>query len=65
MNGGFGKVNSLLSSMKKKDDRMSATDLPSFDKTAVERLKEEINNTVRMKKGCEKKDSEYSSSSES
>lgn len=56
MNGGFGKVNSLLSSMKKKDDRMSATDLPSFDKTAVERLKEEINTTVRMKKGCEKKD---------
>ena len=25
MNGGFGKVNSLLSSMKKKDDRMKMT----------------------------------------
>lgn len=57
----FGKVNNLLTSMRKKDDRMNMTELPSFDKNAIEKLKDDINNVVRKKKGCEKNESESSS----
>lgn len=51
MNNKFGKVNNILTSMKKVDMKMSATQMPSYDKSILERLKDDINNTVRNKKG--------------
>ena len=35
MGSSLGKVSNLLTSMRKKDDRVNMTELPSFDKTAI------------------------------
>lgn len=55
MGNNFGKVNSLLTAIKKKDEKHNESELPSFDKSAVDRIKEEINNVIRNKKGISKR----------
>ena len=56
LGGNFGKVNSLLSAMKKKDNQVDESELPNFDRSSVDRLKDEINSVVRNKKGISKKE---------
>jgi len=45
-----------LSAMKKKDNQVDESELPNFDRSSVDRLKDEINSVVRNKKGISKKE---------